>query len=123
MTRRVALITDTTLHLGPDLARIMAKRYGFKCTVLFGQTPDGLIKQGSSLIPGIEAIDDADMPSLKETSTSSGRVRVGFVWRAIGPRRGPSCFFRGIGKILVEKLANIVIGGVVSVSWSRLVKV
>ena len=45
----------------PAIARIMAKRYGFKCTVLFGQTPDGVIKPGSSLIPGIEAIDDADM--------------------------------------------------------------
>lgn len=45
----------------PAIARIMAKRYGFKCTVLFGQTDDGLIKQGSSLIPGIEEIDDADM--------------------------------------------------------------
>ena len=45
----------------PAIARIMAKRYGFKCTVLFGQTEDGLIKPGSSIIPGIEAIDDADM--------------------------------------------------------------
>lgn len=45
----------------PAIARILAKRYGFKCTVLFGQTEDGTIKQGSSLIPGIEAIDDADM--------------------------------------------------------------
>ena len=45
----------------PAIARILAKRYGFKCTVLFGQTSEGLIKQGSSLIPGIEAIDDADM--------------------------------------------------------------
>ena len=45
----------------PAIARILAKRYGFKCTVLFGQTKEGLIKQGSSLIPGIEAIDDADM--------------------------------------------------------------
>ncbi len=45
----------------PAIARIMAKRFGFKCTVLFGQTEDGLIKQGSSHIPGIEAIDDADM--------------------------------------------------------------
>lgn len=45
----------------PAIARIMAKRYGFKCTVLFGQTPDGVIKQGSSLIPGIEDIHDADM--------------------------------------------------------------
>jgi hypothetical protein len=45
----------------PAIARIMAKRFGFKCTVLFGQTEDGLIKPGSSHIPGIEAIDDADM--------------------------------------------------------------
>ena len=45
----------------PAIARIMAKRYGFKCTVLFGQTVEGLIKPGSSHIPGIEAIDDADM--------------------------------------------------------------
>ncbi|MFT7640331.1 MAG: hypothetical protein ACI9G1_002072 [Pirellulaceae bacterium] len=45
----------------PAIARIMAKRYGFKCTVLFGQTDEGLIKPGSSTIPGIEEIDDADM--------------------------------------------------------------
>jgi len=45
----------------PAIARIMARRYGFKCTVLFGQTEDGLIKPGSSLIPGIEEIDKADM--------------------------------------------------------------
>ena len=44
----------------PAIARILAKRYGFKCTVLFGQQ-DGFIKPGSSKIPGIEAIDDADM--------------------------------------------------------------
>jgi len=45
----------------PAIARIMAKQYGFKCTVLFGQTSEGLIKPGSSRIPGIEAIDSADM--------------------------------------------------------------
>lgn len=45
----------------PAIARILAKRYGFKCTVLFGQTDDGLIKPGSSRIPGIEEIDSADM--------------------------------------------------------------
>ncbi len=45
----------------PAIARIMAKRYGFKCTVLFGQTEEGVIKPGSSIIPGIDAIDDADM--------------------------------------------------------------
>jgi hypothetical protein len=45
----------------PAIARIMAKHYGFTCTVLFGQTTEGVIKQGASYIPGIEAIDDADM--------------------------------------------------------------
>jgi len=45
----------------PAIARIMAKQYGFKCTVLFGQTQEGVIKPGSSVIPGIETIDDADM--------------------------------------------------------------
>lgn len=45
----------------PAIARILADRYGFKCTVLFGQTEDGFIKQGSSNIPGIEEIEDADM--------------------------------------------------------------
>ncbi|MDG1806428.1 MAG: ThuA domain-containing protein [Pirellulaceae bacterium] len=45
----------------PAIARIMAQRFGFKCTVLFGQTPQGLIKPGSSNIPGIDAIYDADM--------------------------------------------------------------
>lgn len=45
----------------PAIARILAKRYGFKCTVLFGQTEEGVIKPGSSKIPGIETIADADM--------------------------------------------------------------
>ena len=29
----------------PAIARILAKRYGFKCTVLFGQTNEGLINR------------------------------------------------------------------------------
>lgn len=45
----------------PAIARILAKRYGFKCTVLFGQNEEGIITPGSSHIPGIDAIDDADM--------------------------------------------------------------
>ena len=45
----------------PAIARIMAKRYGFKCTVLFGQTPEGIIKPGSSIVPGIELVEEADM--------------------------------------------------------------
>ena len=45
----------------PAIARILAKRYGFKCTVLFGLDNDGYIKPGSSNIPGMEALDKADM--------------------------------------------------------------
>lgn len=45
----------------PAIARILAKRYGFKCTVLFGLDENGHIKAGSSDVPGIEALKDADM--------------------------------------------------------------
>ena len=41
--------------------RILAKRYGFKCTVLFGLDENGHIKAGSSDVPGIEVLKDADM--------------------------------------------------------------
>jgi len=45
----------------PAIARILAYRYGFKCTVLFGVDKDGYIQPGSSNIPGMEALDKADM--------------------------------------------------------------
>ena len=45
----------------PAIARILAKKYGFKCTVLFGLDDEGNIKAGSSNIPGMEALDTADM--------------------------------------------------------------
>ena len=45
----------------PAIARILAKRYGFKCTVLFGLDNDGYIKPGSSNFPGMEALNKADM--------------------------------------------------------------
>ncbi len=46
----------------PALARIMAKRYGFKCTVIFGLDPsDGTILPGSSDIAGLEVLKDADL--------------------------------------------------------------
>ena len=45
----------------PAIARIMAHRYGFKCTVLFGLDNDGYIKPGSSNVPGMEALGKADM--------------------------------------------------------------
>ena len=45
----------------PAIARILAKHYGFKCTVLFGLDEKGFIKAGSSRIPGMEALESADM--------------------------------------------------------------
>ncbi len=46
----------------PALARIMAKRYGFRCTVIFGTDPEtGFIKPGSSNIHGLEVLQDADL--------------------------------------------------------------
>ena len=40
----------------PAIARILAKRHGFKCTVLFGLDNEGHIKPGSSNIPGMEVL-------------------------------------------------------------------
>ena len=45
----------------PAIARILAKKYGFKCMVLFGLDDQGHIKAGSSRIPGMEALESADM--------------------------------------------------------------
>ena len=45
----------------PALARILAKHHGFNCTVLFGQDQQGNIKPGSSNIPGLEALEKADL--------------------------------------------------------------
>lgn len=47
----------------PQLAQILAKHHGFKCTVLFAINPaDGTIDPNySSNIPGLEALDQADL--------------------------------------------------------------
>jgi putative membrane-bound dehydrogenase-like protein len=46
----------------PELARILAKHHGFKCTVLFNIDKDsGEIVAGNSNMPGIEALDTADL--------------------------------------------------------------
>lgn len=45
----------------PALARILAKRLGFKCTVVFGVGKDGFIEAGSSQVSGMEALDEADL--------------------------------------------------------------
>src|SRR5947209_5805042 len=47
----------------PQLAKILAKHHGFKCTVLFAINPDdGTIDpKNTHNIPGLEALDNADL--------------------------------------------------------------
>src|SRR3954462_4446798 len=46
----------------PQLGKILAKRHGFRCTVLFAIDPaDGTINPNVSNIPGLEALDSADL--------------------------------------------------------------
>ncbi|MFM7181507.1 MAG: hypothetical protein ACKO2G_08600 [Verrucomicrobiales bacterium] len=45
----------------PALARILAKRLGFKCTVVFGVDEQGFIEAGSSRVSGLDALDSADL--------------------------------------------------------------
>lgn len=46
----------------PALARILAKHYGFRCSVFFTTDPKtGFIKPGSSHIAGLEALKEADL--------------------------------------------------------------
>ncbi|MFT5882536.1 MAG: hypothetical protein ACI9FG_001040 [Crocinitomicaceae bacterium] len=50
-----------TEETSPALARILAKRLGFKCTVVFGVDDDGFIEAGSSKLSGLKALKDADL--------------------------------------------------------------
>jgi len=43
------------------MAKVLARHFGFKCTVLFGVDDDGFIKAGSAPVPGMEALKDADL--------------------------------------------------------------
>lgn len=45
----------------PAMARLMAKHYGFKCTVLFSVDDKGDILPGNSNVPGMQALDSADL--------------------------------------------------------------
>src|SRR5436190_10867830 len=46
----------------PQLGKILAKRHGFDCTVLFAIDKDGTINPGvNNNIPGLEALKDADL--------------------------------------------------------------
>jgi type 1 glutamine amidotransferase len=45
----------------PQLAKILATRHGFKCTVLFTLDKDGTINPNVNDIPGLEALKSADL--------------------------------------------------------------
>src|SRR5438067_2124707 len=46
----------------PQLAKVLAKHHGFKCTVLFAIDPDGTINPNrTDNIPGLEALRTADL--------------------------------------------------------------
>lgn len=45
----------------PALARILAKHYGFTCTVIWGLDAEGNIHPGSSNLKGLEVLNDADL--------------------------------------------------------------
>ncbi|MEQ9406473.1 MAG: hypothetical protein RIK87_02060 [Fuerstiella sp.] len=45
----------------PVLAKILAKHHGFRCTVLFGIDDQGSIEPGARNVPGLEALEDADL--------------------------------------------------------------
>ena len=45
----------------PAMARILARTYGFKCSVFFTLDEDGFIEPGSSDIAGLEALETADL--------------------------------------------------------------
>lgn len=45
----------------PALARILAKRFGFTCTVIFALDDQGNILPGSSNLRGLEVLDKADL--------------------------------------------------------------
>ena len=45
----------------PLMAKILAKHYGFRCTVLFGIDEEGFIKAGSAPVPHLEVLKEADL--------------------------------------------------------------
>ncbi len=64
--RRIVLISGDEEYRSeqalPQLARILSKRHGFACTVLFAVGPDGTIDPNQAdNIPGLEALRKADL--------------------------------------------------------------
>ena len=63
-THVVLIASDHEYHAAetcPALARILAKRFGFTCTVLFGQDAQGHVRPGNNNVPGLDVLKTADL--------------------------------------------------------------
>lgn len=77
MTRRVALITDANTHLGPDLARELARR-GHDLVV--GEPADGLVaelEQLGAVVEAVGGVADLTEPSSVGTLVDRAQQRFG----------------------------------------------
>lgn len=72
MSRRVALITDTSLHLGPELARIMAKR---DHDLILGGPLPGLVEEVEAM--GASVVSLSDMGDLADGTAITRLIALG----------------------------------------------
>ena len=89
----------------PAIAKILAKRHGFKCTVLFGIDENGHIKTGDAPVPDIEVLKDADLlvfyTRFMKLPDEQADELVAYFERggpAVGIRTSTHCFNRQEGK-------------------------
>jgi len=84
----------------PQLAKILSKHHGFKCTVLFTLGKDGTIDPAeTNPIPGLEALKTADLfviftrflnPPDEQMAHIDEYIKAASLWSASGPRPTPS---------------------------------
>jgi len=72
MTRRVALVTDASMHLGPDLARELAGRGH---DLVIGEPADGLVAELEALGASVETVSEVE--DLSEPGSIQMVVRKG----------------------------------------------
>lgn len=77
MSRRVALITDASIHLGPDLARELARR---DHDLIIGEPADGLVAELEALgamVESMTGIADLSDPASMQSLVARGMERFG----------------------------------------------
>jgi len=75
--RRVAIITDATMHLGPDLARVLAERGH---NLVLGEAAEGLAEEVASHgveVETVEGVADLTQPEAVESLVDCARSRFG----------------------------------------------